>query len=248
MLPDSFAETGFFATRATPRRPARFQVMGERSSGTNFVKRLVGRNTDLTHSDELGWKHGFCQMLAIPSDLAVICVVRHPERWALSMHAKPWHTTADMQQLDFSGFIRADWRTIYDRPRYLGRLSRPHVGQPLQQDRDPVTGAAFANLFALRRAKLAHLTSFAARDCTCVLLRLEEAQADPKATLDRIRHVLGLPEREAGFRPVAKPQGWRFRSAVGPRPAPPAEMCADDRTFMWSELDPAQEAVLGYRP
>ncbi len=249
LLPDSFAECGFHAVRAGSYPLARYQVLGERSSGTNFIKRLIGRNTDLKHSDELGWKHGFCQMLAVPRDMAVICVVRHPERWALSMHAKPWHSTADLQRLPFEGFIRAEWSSVFDKQRYLGKLGRDYVGRPLQQDRDPLTGQPFSSLFALRRAKLTHLMSMPARDCTCVFLRLEEAQKDPKATLERIRTGLGLQFRPGGgYRPVNKPQGWRFRTAVGERPAPPAEMSAGDRDFMWSELNAEQEARLGYTP
>ena len=227
---------------------ARFQVFGERSSGTNFVKRLIGRNTALDYSDELGWKHGFAQMLAVPRDMAVVCVVRNPERWALSMFAKPWHCTADLQRLSFSQFIRAEWQTMFDKQRYLGKLGRDYVGRPLQQDRDPITGQLFSSLFAMRSAKPAHHMSFPARDCTCVFLRLEEAQADPQATLNRIRTALGLQFNPTDYRKVQKPQGWRFRTAVGPRPDPPPEMDASDRAFMWSVLDKTQEARLGYRP
>lgn len=227
---------------------ARFQVFGERSSGTNFVKRLIGRNTALDHSDELGWKHGFAQMLAVPRDMAVVCVVRNPERWALSMFAKPWHSTPDLQRLPFSEFIRAEWQTVFDKQRYLGKLGRHYVGRPLQQDRDPITGQPFSSLFALRSTKLAHLMSFPNRDCTCVFLRLEEAQADPQATLNRIRTALGIQFEPTDYKQVRKPQGWRFRTAVGPRPDPPSEMDASDRAFMWSVLDKTQEARLGYRP
>ena len=87
-----------------------------------------------------------------------------------------------------------------------------------------------------------------ARDCTCVFLRLEEAQADPQATLNRIRTALGIQFNPTDYRKVQKPQGWRFRTAVGPRPDPPPEMDASDRAFMWSVLDKTQEARLGYRP
>jgi hypothetical protein len=58
-------------------------------------------------SDALGWKHGFAQALAIPADLAVICVTRNAADWALSMHAKPWHAVPALQALAFSDFIRA---------------------------------------------------------------------------------------------------------------------------------------------
>lgn len=245
-LPPEFAETGLAVIRRGPA-PGRFQVLGERSSGTNLVKRLLGRNSDMTPTEALGWKHGFVQCLAVPADLAVICAVRPPEAWALSMYAKPWHTTPEMQRLPFSEFIRAPWDTVIDRPRYFGGKDAAEItGQPLQQDRDPVSGARFANLFALRRAKLAHLLGWLARDCTVALVRAETVQADPHKATEAL--LAGLGHAMPGpFRPVHKRLGSKFAAAVPDRPAPPVEMSAEDRAFMWSQLDDGLEAALGYR-
>ncbi|MEX0284893.1 MAG: hypothetical protein AB3N23_09810 [Paracoccaceae bacterium] len=234
--------------RARQMAVTHYQVLGERSSGTNFLQRLIGRNTSLERTDELGWKHGFGQMIAVPRDMFVVCMVRNPERWVLSMYNKPWHTTPDMQRLSISDFIRAEWRSAFDKPRYLGRLRRGYVGQPLQQDRHPLTGKPFANIFALRQAKLQYLLSFTARDCNCVFLRLEDAQADPQATMEKMAAALELTSPHAAFRPVKKPQGWRFRTAVGERPTAPDRLSDEDRAYMWSALDQAQEAALGYKP
>ncbi len=246
LLPDDFAETGFAAHRPGTA-PTRFQVLGERSSGTNFVKRLLGRNSDLRPTEALGWKHGFVQANAVPADLAVICVVRAPEAWALSMHTKPWHCPPAMQALDFSGFIRARWETVIDRPRYFGAGAEAALGTPLQQDRDPLTGQPFETLFALRRAKLAALTSWLDRGVTCVFLRMEPAQSDPEATLDRLLRALDQPPRTAPFRPVTKRLGSRFKPALAPRPDTPSGMSEEDRAFMAEQLDPVFEARLGYR-
>ena len=107
MIAQEFSSTGWQV-----HRPAagitRYQVFGERSSGTNFIKRLIGRNTLLTPTEELGWKHGFPQMTAIPQDTLIVCVTRNAVDWASSMHAKPWHCPPEMQRLTFSDFIRAE--------------------------------------------------------------------------------------------------------------------------------------------
>ncbi len=245
LLPQDFTETGL-AVHRPGTTPTRFQVLGERSSGTNFIKRLLGRNSALRPTEALGWKHGFVQANAVPADLAVICVLRAPAPWALSMHGKPWHCPPAMQALDFPAFIRAPWATIIDRPRYFGAGAGAALGTPLQQDRDPVTGRPCPNLFALRRAKLAALTSWLNRGVTCVLLRMEVAQSDPEATLDRLLSALGQPRRAAPFRPVMKRLGSRFRPAIATRPETPAEMSVADRAFMAENLDPAFEARLGY--
>ncbi len=220
-------------------------MLGERSSGTNLVKRLLGRNTPMTPTEALGWKHGFPQAMAIPADLAVICVVRNAADWVLSMHAKPWHTVPALQRLSFGDFIRAPWQTIIDRPRYFGGASEL-VGQPLMQDRHPVTGATFANLFELRRAKLAALLGYLNRDCTCVILRLEEVQNDPEGLIAELMTSLGLPKSDAPFRPVAKRLGAKFKPAVPERPTTPDHLSRDDLAHLCAQVDPDTETSLGY--
>lgn len=246
-LPPAFAETGLHLQRMGDVPITRYQVLGERSSGTNFVKRLLGRNTGLKPTEVLGWKHGHPHMLAVPQDMAVICVVRRADTWAMSMFSKPWHTTPALQALPFSDFIRARWDTVIDRPRYFeGLVPDGSTGAPLQHDRDPATGAPYANLFALRRAKLASLFSMLNRDCTCIVLRMEDAQSAPEATLDTLLAGLGSPPRSAAFRPVVKRLGSKFKPAVDARPAAPEGWSAADLDFLRAETDAHQEAMLGY--
>ncbi|MCR9125312.1 MAG: hypothetical protein NXH82_04230 [Rhodobacteraceae bacterium] len=246
MPSDSFARTGIWVRRSGDTPVTRFQVLGERSSATNLVRRLIGRNSALQPVDVLGWKHGFAQMMAIPRDLAVICVVRAPEAWALSMHKRPWHTTPEMQRLPFDAFLRAPWHSVIDRPRYFSDASAD-PGQPLQQDRDPLTGRAFANLMALRRAKLAHLMTLPNRGGTCVVLRAEIAQSAPEQALRQILGALDVPG-PSRFRPVLRRLGTRFKPAVADRPATPARMSLQDHAFAWGVLDRELERRLGYEP
>lgn len=246
-LPPDFVETGLHITRNGNADITRFQVLGERSSGTNFVKRLLGRNSSLTPSEALGWKHGFTHMTAVPSDMAVICVIRSADTWATSMFAKPWHTTAAIQNLPFSDFIRAQWDTIIDRPRYFGTLIEENsIGAPLQHDRDPFTGKRFENLFALRQAKLTSLLSVLNRDCTSVIVRMEAAQSEPEATRDAILKGLGTTPHDAPFRPVIKRLGSKFKPAIASRPPLPDTWSPQDRAFVRDAVDLKQEATLGY--
>lgn len=243
LLSDDFATTGFQAVN--PGRVTRFQVLGERSSGTNFVKRLLGRNTDLTPSEALGWKHG-CWPLAIPKDFAVICVVRDARDWARSMHAKPWHTVPSVQALAFSDFLRSPWETVIDRPRYFAEHADA-VGQPLQADRDPATGALFEDLFALRSAKLHWLLSFLGRGAPCLLLRTERAQADPEGTLAQMREALQLAPLKKPFRPVVKRLGAKFNPAIPDRPGTPGTWSDADLAHLRARIERDLEQALGYR-
>lgn len=246
MIDPDFTATGLqIALRHAP--PTRFQVFGERSSGTNFVKRLVGRNTALSPMEDLGWKHGFPQMVAIPPDVAILCTLRDARAWALSMHAKPWHCPPDMQALAFSEFLRAEWATKADHKRFFPQVAAlGGTGMPLQQDRHPLTGRPFANLFALRRAKLEALLSFLNRGCTVALVRTEAVQAAPEAFLDALRGGLDLPPAQSPYRPVLKRLGSKFRPAVADRPPTPKALGPDELAFLRSQLDLGTEAALGY--
>ncbi len=245
-LPSDFADTGFFATRAADTPITRYQVLGERSSGTNFVKRLIGRNTRLKPTEVLGWKHGFAHMMAVPQNMAVICVVRAADTWTRSMFDKPWHTTPQMQALPFGDFIRAPWDTHIDRPRYFeGLIANGSSGAILQQDRDPATGARFDTLFALRTAKLKSLLSMTNRDCTCLVLRMEHAQTAPEAALSQICETLAVQPNET-YRPVVKRLGSKFKAAIPQRHPRPETWSPEDLSHLRSSLDADLEASLGY--
>lgn len=247
MISDAFPDIGWQIVHGGAPI-TRYQVFGERSSGTNFVKRLLGRNTALVPIEALGWKHALPHMTAIPEDTAVICVMRHAEDWARSMHAKPWHCPPSMQALGFADFLRADWATIADRPRYFPQVKAlGGQGGPLQLDRHPLTGLPYANLFQMRRAKLQGLLSFFNRGCTVILCRLEAVQGAPRDFLSAVEHHLSLRPAPQGYRPVTKRLGARFAPAIQPRPETPPHLSEDDRTFLRSQIDLGTEAALGYR-
>ncbi|MGH1356763.1 MAG: hypothetical protein ACRBBS_17035 [Thalassovita sp.] len=244
LVPDDFARTGlFFASNGVP--PTRFQVIGERSSGTNHLKRLLGRNTPLTPVEQLGWKHGGMQALAIPRDLVVVLSLRNAVDWALSMYAKPWHTPPAIQRLGFSEFLRAEWATIIDHQKYFDGAGPLMVGQPLQQDRDPM-GLPYPNLFALRVGKLAAHLSLVNRGCSLVIARHESVLADSEGFLRQFRQQMGLEPTDAPLRPVVKRLGSRFLPAVADRPPRPNSMADSDHAYMLGQLDLSLERALGY--
>ena len=230
----------------TATRPSRVQVFGERSSGTNFVKRLIGKNTILTPCEDYGWKHGFPQMTGIGADTLIVGCVRNVNDWLRSMYAKPWHCPPSMQALEFTDFIRAEWATVIDRPRYFPDADRLNMtGQPLQQDRDPATGLPFANIAKLRAAKAASLLTYRNRGCNLVLVQLEAVQPDPAAFLNQLTQTFDLPAVGA-VKPIVKRLGSKFKYAVETRPDMPKTISDQDLAFIQSQLDPKIEAALGY--
>lgn len=241
-----FRKSGFMGIRKGPV-PVRFHVLGERSSGTNFVKRILGRNTDLTPTEALGWKHGFPNATAIPADMVVVVAIRDARAWARSMHAKPWHSEAPLQRLEFSDFIRAEWRTIADRDRYFPKDAELGIrGQPLQHDRHPMTGLPFENLFALRRAKLWSHLSYLNRGCSVVLCRMEDTIANPDVFLQQFRAAMAMPAVDTPPQKVVKRLGANFRAAVNTRPDTPKEFPPEDMDFLRANVVVKLEQALGY--
>jgi hypothetical protein len=246
MISRQFEEKGWHIAcrHGTPRLIA---VFGERSSGTNFVKRVIGRNSVLSPTEDLGWKHGVPSMAAIPPDIAIVVAVRDARAWSLSMHAKPWHCPPAMQRLGFSEFIRSEWATVADEAKYFPQVkAMGGEGFDLQIDRHPITGARFENLYALRRLKLQAHLSFLNRGCTVVFCRMEAVQAAPEAFVDDIHKGLDLPPPPQAYRPVVKRLGSKFWPAVEHRPATPARMPEEDLAFLRANIDPDLERALGY--
>ncbi|MBE1282413.1 MAG: hypothetical protein GJ676_03785 [Rhodobacteraceae bacterium] len=230
----------------TGARPTRFQVIGERSSGTNLTTRLLGRNSPMKSTDLLGWKHGFPHAMAIPDDMLVVGLVRDAVPWVRSMHAKPWHSDPAIQRLEFPDFLRSPWHSLIDRKDYFkGAEEAGVVGQPLQHDRHPITGRVFDNILEMRAVKLRALLGFFERDCNFLLLRAERVQEDPKAATRDILKALSFSQPEQ-FKGVHKRVGSKFNSRVGQRPPTPESLDEADLEFLRSSLDIELERTLGY--
>lgn len=227
-------------------RPSRFQVLGERSSGTNYVSTLIKRNLPLTKSEELGWKHGFLHAPALSPALLVVGVVRNPISWVLSMYAKPWHTSASMQSMPFSEFIRSKWDSRLDRADYFGlEPTDPRLGQPLWPDRNPLTGEMFEDVFALRSAKVSGLFAMTQVAPNMVITRFEDVLGHEETWLAGLLKACHL-DPTGEFRGINRRLGSRFKAKVSERPQIPKQISDEDRRFMLDRLDLEQESRLGY--
>lgn len=230
--------------------PRLFQVMGERASGTNVVRKAIEQNLDLKRSDGLGWKHGFPSMAAIPQSMLVICLFRNAVDWSLSMHKRPWHAHPDLLSMPYPDFIRAQWRTVVDRVSDFDwidpQLGKASKGRVLQYDRHPITGDPFANLFVLRHAKMVSLLGLRNRLCHFAWIKLEAFQNDPELVLSRLCNAFDVSPLHDEFKGVKRRMGTRYTPMVRDRPETPSEQSAEDREFMRSQLDLRVEALLGY--
>lgn len=252
MLPHDFSKTiaakGWYLKRVGDAPLSQFQVLGERASATNMVRKVIDKNVDIYRTEGLGWKHGFPHMVAIPNELLTICVVRNAVSWALSMHKRPWHAHPDLQSLEFSEFLRAPWRGIVDRAGDFEEIHPELVplvdGAELQFDRHPITGKRFANLFELRNVKQAAHLGMLNRDCNVLIVKAELVQVDQVGFAAWMIETLGLPMKGLRIKPVVNRLGNRFRRTVPVES--PTDMSAEDHAFMMTALDLKTEAALGY--
>ena len=240
--------TGLCMHRAHTNPIRQFQVFGERGSGTNVIRKTLQLNVKMKRVESLGWKHGFPQMVAIPNNLLVICVVRDAWRWAQSMHKRPWHSEPDLQELSFSDFIRAEWRSIVDRPTDFEMLHDELTvdGVPLQFDRHPITGKRFENLFALRTAKLQALAGFANRNCSFLYVTLESFNEDPEGFVKTVCETYDVARRPREFRFVERRMGNLHNRSVKLADLGSKDGAQSDFAFMAQQLDHDLEALFGY--
>jgi hypothetical protein len=121
------------------------------------------------------------------------------------MYGKPWHATRDLREKPFPEFIRAPWTTIVDKPGHFA-LSPSARGKPLNLDLDPVSGAPFENIPAMRGAKMRALLSLPDRGARAVHV------THPVPASARITD---LPGSSAAPGEVSRPAGGCRRVPVG---------------------------------
>lgn len=233
--------------RKTKRRlsgelPVKFQVLGERCSGTNYVSRLITANFPMRQGRGTVWKHGFPAFQAAPAEVVFVVVFREVFGWLASMYGKPWHTTSDLREKPFSEFIRAPWTTIVDTPRHFA-LDSSVRGQPLNLDLDPISGAPFENLLAMRGAKMRALLSLPERGAKVVYVTHAEATKNPQALIRLVaaatevaaRSALTVPKGHFGYK-------WKTRNVSN---RPNDLISEEDRAFILNSIDRDLEAAAG---
>ncbi|QQA41923.1 hypothetical protein [Pelagovum pacificum] len=231
--------------RFSDRPAVRYQVLGERCSGTNFLDRLIAENLPVAPAHAVRWKHGFPDFIAAPADVVFVVIFREALGWISSLYSKPWHADPQLRRHGFSEFIRAKWRSSVDDHRHF-RLWRgdSRVGQPLNADLHPLTGQPFNSVFELRAAKMAAHLSLPHRGARVVFTTLAEATADPAGVIKAVAAACNIaPPGE-----VKVPEGhfgwtWEERRVTPERKTD--IITPEERAYILSRLDLAQERRAG---
>ena len=228
-----------------------YQVFGERCSGTNYLDRILNENFRIKTVHHYGWKHGFPIMPGIWTQSLCVVITRAPFDWLRRFYRTPYEMDPGLFGLGFSEWLRSPWQSIC-RPRIQGwekwgMQFIPNLGRhPLQLDRHPIEGRAFNSVCEMRALKYRAWFGLKHRAANVLFIRYEDLKRDPVGLLTEIQSVFQLETRDAPIHDIserADPQiahRTDLRREVG-------EICAEDRDFILSQLDPELEIRMGYR-
>ena len=224
----------------------RFQVYGQRCSGTNALIKLLERNLEeLEFTEDFGFKHWLVpEEVKIPDDVFVIVIARQVDQWLRSLHAKPWHAHPDLKQMDFGEFIRAEWRSVWDEDFWGIDRAEPKFGQPIEEELCPQTGSPFPNAIAMRTAKLRNWVDVASRATGHALVPHSELVTRPERLVERLAAATRLEKRKT-FVPVTTYKGQDSEHFV-PTRYPSVQPA--DAAFIESYLDQAVECHFALSP
>ena len=224
----------------------RFQVYGQRCSGTNALIKLLERNLeDLEFTEEFGFKHWLVPPeVEIPEDVFVIVIARQVDQWLRSLHAKPWHAHADLKELEFGDFIRAEWRSVWDEDFWGIDRDHPKFLQPIEEEFCPQTGLPFPNVIAMRTAKLRNWLDVALQAQGHALVSHRELVSRPEEVISRLASASESKKRTE-FVPVDTYKGQDSRQFV-PTEYPPLR--SEDAAFIRRYLNGAIESRFTSNP
>ncbi len=233
--------------RSTAPLGPRFQVIGERNSGTNYVEALIASNLSIKPCSDYGWKHGFPTMPASSDNVFIVAVSRDAFSWVKSMYVRPYHATPELAALDFPSFIRAEWDTILDK-HYSFKLASvdERIGAPLQLDRHPIEGRKLSNIMELRSLKLRSHLSLVNRDVKFRHFRLADILEDPTELIETLAGHNGQ-KPPSNIQIPQKHFSWHMEGIGKPEKRRQAATFTDaDRTFLLESIDLATEQAAGY--
>ncbi len=235
------------------------QIFGERCSGTNYLAKLLRQNvSDITVTDNYGWKHGDLgqpmKWYKTPESkqlttkkihdvnenadhTLIIVIYRNPITWLQSMHRSPHHAPKHWFN-EFSEFLRKPWEAYYS-----------WAGQPSRRDEKIRFGCVkpellfeeYESVIGLRSQKLRLHQSFKERVPNVCYVSLEELQAHPKKTLTTIADKYHL-KFSSGFKNIDEDKfGNREYKAKKTQP-----MSIGDLVHIVQSLDKEAEVAAGY--
>lgn len=219
-----------------PATDPRFMIFGERSSGTNYLQKLIERNLKKKFSNLIMWKHwmGFTNGgKEITEDLSrvlTVGIIRGPIDWLASMKSTAPHIR-HMTNGGWMKFLQSEWWSKHDIPSY---------GYEVLEDRDFDTRKRYANVLKLRSKKLSWLLD-PPLSGPYILIRYEDLKTNAQEVVSTIAQTFSIPMDKVFLNERRDVRyGGNYKPHQHPRP--PIEALKVIR----EQLDWGLEAKVGY--
>lgn len=200
-------------------KPEYVAIMGERNSGTNFLRKLLKENTDLVVRNGYNncWKHGFIREKAASDRCLVVFVLKDPYSYVLSLYNTPHEINfrciekcnrcdlcVEHGRLTLSQFMRHEYYSI--KGEGTGKLpGADSVGQEVLTERNfnLVSRPRYENALRMLSDKYANWLSIRELASNTLYIRFEDLISQPEGVLGRINsHFPGKPVRI--YKPITK--------------------------------------------
>lgn len=221
----------------------RFQVFGQRCSGTNALVKLIEANFPaLQFTEEFGFKHWFVpDTRDIPTDVLTIVIARDVSQWVQSLHRNPWHAHPRLKTMSFSRFIRAEWDSVWDEDFWGIDKDDERYGLPIEEEMCPSTGRRFRNVLDKRSAKLENWLGVCSRSSASVVCNHANLVNDPIAVIEAVTEAARCSPKPV-YEPISSYKGQR---EVPFEPQRYPELSVDDRAHIEKHIEVGLEMRFG---
>ncbi len=166
-------------------------ILGERCTGTNYLKKLMDTNFNLKESNKFGWKHFFGFSDYKDSDnVLFIGIVRDPFQWLGSLNKKKHH---------FPPHLKKNMRSILLNPFFSIYDSKEHgekYGKEIMEDRNIYTGKRYYNIVDLRNNKNKFLLDDMPKKVKhYILIRYEDLSTKTFEELEKLKNQYNLIQK-----------------------------------------------------
>ena len=229
------------------------QILGERSSGTNFINSLVKKNfCGVQITKEFGGKHWFLKdhyprsrpndttdaqcirsVHENTTDTLFLCVLRNPFDWIRSIHSRPYHAY-NHSGIPFSQFLRKPWLSF--------EKARVNRFWPARTDNFWFIEEA-GNILQLRSMKIEHWLKLGEKVENIYYLNYEDVLQDNQF-MTKVAERFGIELCNANIEGETRYLNRRPDIEYSPQNYP--AIADQDLEFIRSELNWELEQRIGY--
>jgi len=220
----------------------KFEILGERCSGTNFLEECLTNNFNIKYEPIHGHKHFFCYNnydKTSTDNILFIGIIRNPIYW-LNSFSKELHHVSPENKKNLYSFLFSKFYSIHDQE--CNGLNCPVNLRDLNYKNNKF----YKNIFELRQVKNDYLLNVVPKKVkNYILINYEDLLFNFDNTMKIIRDRFNLKMTNKEFVKEKKYKKSDTYNFVKQREItfPPGLV-----KIIWSKLDIKQEISLGYYP